>query len=87
MAFFTDDYRALFFRLQSRRGPQKAICAVAASMLTAIYHILKDGSEHHDLGAAYFDRRPVELKVNRHIASLKKLGYSVQLQPITEAAA
>jgi hypothetical protein len=58
-------YRALFFRLQSRRGPQKAICALAASMLTAIYHILRDGSEHHDLGAAYFDRRPVELKVNR----------------------
>jgi len=80
-------YRALFFRLQSRRGPQKAICALAASMLTAIYHILKDGSEHHDLAAAYFDRRPVELKVNRHIASLKKLGYSVQLQPIAEAAA
>ena len=24
-------YRALFFRLQARRGPQKAICAVAAS--------------------------------------------------------
>jgi transposase len=80
-------YRALFFRLQSRRGPQKAICALAAAMLTAIYHILKNGSEHQDLGAAYFDRRPIELKVNRHIASLKKLRYSVQLQPIAEAAA
>ena len=34
-------YRAQFFRLQVRRGPQKAICAVAASILTAIYNILK----------------------------------------------
>ena len=42
----------------SRRGPKKAICAVAASMLTAIYHMLKDGTEHQDLGADHFDRRP-----------------------------
>lgn len=80
-------YQALFFRLQSRRGPQKAICALAASLLTAIYHMLKDGTEHRDLGAAHFDRRPVEIKANRLIAGLKKLGYQVQLQPIGQAAA
>src|SRR5207237_6024592 len=57
-------YQAQFFRLQSRRGPQKAIGAVAASLLTAIYHILKDGTEHHDLGLAYFDRRPTEVKAH-----------------------
>ncbi len=79
-------YKAQFFRLQSRRGPQKAICAVAASILTAIYNILKHGVEHHDLGATYFDRRPVELKANHLVARLKKLGFTVQLQPIAEAA-
>ena len=79
-------YRAQFFRLQSKRGPQKAICAVAASILTAIYHILKDGTEHHDLGADYFDRRPTELKAKRLVARLAKLGFTVQLQPIAEAA-
>jgi transposase len=79
-------YRAQFFRLQGRRGPQKAICAVAASILTAIYHILKDGTEHHDLGAAYFDRRPTEVKASRLVARLNKLGFVVQLQPIAEAA-
>lgn len=78
-------YRAQFFRLQARRGPQKAICAVAASILTAIYHILKHGVEHHDLGSAYFDRRPVEVKASRLVAHLKKLGFTVQLQPIPEA--
>jgi transposase len=79
-------YRTQFFRLQARRGPQKAICAVAASILTAIYHILKDGTEHHDLGATYFDRRPKEVKASRLIARLNKLGFAVQLQPIAEAA-
>jgi transposase len=79
-------YRAQFFRLQSRRGPQKAICAVAASLLTAIYHMLKDGTEHRDLGAGYFDRRPATVKAKRLIGQLAKLGYKVQLQPATEAA-
>jgi transposase len=79
-------YRAQFFRLQSRRGPQKAICAVAASILTAIYNILKDGTEHRDLGGTYFDRRPLEVQANRLIARLQKLGFTVQLQPIAEAA-
>jgi transposase len=79
-------YRAQFFRLQAKRGPQKAICAVAASILTALYHMLKDGTEHHDLGIGYFDRRPVELKANHLVARLKKLGFAVQLQPAEEAA-
>jgi len=79
-------YRAQFFRLQSKRGPQKAICAVAASILTAVYHILKDGTEHHDLGAGYFDRRPTEVKAHRLVARLEKLGFTVQLQPTAEAA-
>jgi transposase len=79
-------YRAQFFRLQAKRGPQKAICAVAASILTALYHMLKDGTEHHDLGIGYFDRRPVELKANHLVARLKKLGFAVQLQPAAEAA-
>ena len=32
--------------------------AVAASMLTAIFHMLKDGTMYQDLGRTYFDRRP-----------------------------
>lgn len=79
-------YRAQFFRLQTRRGPQKAICAVAASILTAIYHILSDGIEHHDLGATYFDRRPPELRAKRLVAQLTRLGFTVQLQRTPEAA-
>jgi transposase len=79
-------YKAQFFRLQSRRGPQKAICAVAASILTAIYHILKDGTEHHDLGAEHFNRRSTEAQTRRLLAQLTKLGFEVQLQRTAEAA-
>jgi transposase len=79
-------YRAQFNRLSHRRGPQKAICAVAASLLTAIYHMLKDGTEHRDLGADHFDHRSAAAKVKRHVAQLAKLGYAVQLQPLSQAA-
>ena len=79
-------YRAQFYRLQSRRGPQKAICAVGASILTAIYHILKDGTEHQDLGVQYFDRRSTQEKADRLVAQLAKLGFKADLKPLAEAA-
>jgi transposase len=79
-------YRAQFHRLRAKHGPKKAICAVAASMLTAIYHMLKDGVEHRDLGANYFDRRSTEVKAKRLVAQLTKLGYGVELTPLAEAA-
>jgi transposase len=79
-------YKAQFNRLRSRRGPKKAICAVAAAMLTAIYHMLKNGVEHQDLGIDHFDRRPAEFKAKRLVAQLAKLGFQVELQPIAQAA-
>lgn len=79
-------YKAQFNRLRSKRGPKKAICAVAASMLTAIYHMLKDGTFHQDLGADHFDRRSTEVKAKRLVAQLTKLGFRVELQPFAQAA-
>jgi transposase len=79
-------YKAQFFRLQSRRGPQKAICAVAASILTAIYHMLKNGTVHQDLGSGYFDQRAPDIKVKRLVSQITKLGFEVTLQPIAKAA-
>jgi transposase len=53
-----DSYlQAQFHRLRARRGAKKAILAVAAFMLTAAYHMLKNGAEYKDLGAAHFARR------------------------------
>jgi transposase len=50
-------YQAQFFRLKGRRGPKKAAIAVAASMLTAAYHMLRDGTFHQDLGADFLIKR------------------------------
>jgi hypothetical protein len=55
-------YEAQFNRLRGRDGTKKAICVVAAAMLTAICHMLKNGTEHQDHGTNHFDRRFTEIK-------------------------
>jgi len=71
---------AQFVRLKSRRGPKKAIVAVAASMLTAAYFMLRDGVEYHDLGGTYFDRRDTEETKKRLIRRLRELGVVVEVK-------
>ena len=72
---------AQFFRLKSRRGPRKAIMAVAASMLTAVYFMLRDGVEYRDLGHDYFDRADKAKAADRLVRRLAALGYQVELKP------
>jgi transposase len=73
--------QAQFHRLRARRGVKKAIVAVAASMLTAAWHMLRDGTEWHDLGAAHFDRADAAKTANRLIRRLQQIGYVVQATP------
>ena len=73
---------AQYVRLRGRRGPKKAICAVAASILTAAYHMLKDGTFYNDLGANHFDRRRPETQARRLLKRLAELGFSVELKPV-----
>jgi transposase len=78
-----DSYlQAQFFRIRARRGNKKAILAVAASMLTAIYHMLKDGTMYQDLGRKYFDRRSTDQQKKRLVKRLADLGYVVELTPL-----
>ena len=70
--------RAQFLRLKSRRGPQKALLAVAASMLTAAYHMLKHDVDYRDLGADHFDRRDKAKLAHRLIQRLQALGFAVE---------
>jgi transposase len=70
---------ALFQRLKARRGPRKAIVAVAAAMLTAIYHMLQRGAEYHDLGPDHFQRTERSRLAARLTRKLSELGFDVTL--------
>src|SRR5919199_1684835 len=78
--------QAQFHRLRARRGAKKAICAVAASMLTAAYHMLKDGTVYEDLGPPHFEKRSKEAQTRHLLRRLADLGYDVEISPLPEMA-
>lgn len=76
-----DSYlHAQFVRIKARRGAKKAILAVAASMPTAAYYMIRDEVEYRDLGADYFDRRNTEKIARRLVRRLHSPGYDVGLR-------
>lgn len=75
--------QAQFQRLRARRGAKKAIIAVAASMLTAAYHILRNSVPYKDLGPEHFTRRNKEHAAKRLKKRLEDLGFSVEVRPAT----
>jgi len=78
--------QAQFQRLRHRRGPKKAVCAVAASILTTAYHMLRDGTFYLDLGADHFDRGTAEARANRLVRRIANLGFACTLTPLPQEA-
>jgi len=74
--------RAQFYHVRARRGAKKAIIAVAASILTAVYHMLKDGKMYQDLGPNHFQRRNKDQQKHVLVKRLTDLGYTVALTPL-----
>jgi transposase len=71
---------ARYHRICARRGKQKAILAVAATMLRAIYHMIQNDVDYQDLGADHFNRFDRERAAKRLRKRLEKLGYVVDLR-------
>lgn len=73
-------FRAKFHRLKARRGPKKAIVAIAASMLRAAYYMLRDGVSYRDLGGDHYSNLDRTRTANRLVKRLAALGYSVDIR-------
>jgi transposase len=72
-------FQAQYRRLAGRRGKKKAIVAVAHSILTVTYYILKLERSYKDLGGDYFDRISRDRICRYHVKRLQNLGYKVDL--------
>lgn len=72
--------RSKYFRIRSRRGPKRAIIAVAATMLRVAYAILRDKKPYEAKTPAEVLAANRERQVRRHIKALNKLGISVQVE-------
>jgi transposase len=72
--------RAQYYRIKTRRGPMKARLAVASSVLTAVYFVLRDKVPYRDLGPDYFDKIAPAKATQRLVRRLNNLGYDVEIK-------
>ena len=72
--------QAQFLRLRARRGPKKAIIAVAASIITAAYYMLRNQTDYIDLGAEHFQTLDRQKLADRLVRKLTNLGYAVEIK-------
>ena len=73
-------FHAQYARICARRGPNRALMAVAHSMIVVGFCLIKYGLEFKDLGADFFDRRNREHATRRAVKRLNSLGYEVHLE-------
>ena len=77
---------AKFFKLRARRGPQRALMAIAHKILVAAYQILRTGHTYHELGGDYLDRLHLERRRTSLVSALEALGFAVALTPLPTTA-
>jgi transposase len=70
--------QAQFFRLRARQGPKKAVIAIAPSILTAVYHMLKNHVPYHELGSDHSVKRDPARIATKLAQRIKDLGDDVQ---------
>lgn len=74
---------ARYRRLVRRRGKQRALVAVARSILVIVWHLLNDPDARYvDLGPDYYTRRlDPDRKTRNLVGQLQALGHQVTLEP------
>jgi hypothetical protein len=68
------------------RGKNRALLAVAHSLLTTVYSFTMAGQPYRDLGLDYFDRLNRQNLERSLVKRLEKLGNRVTLKPLRPAA-
>jgi transposase len=79
--YLAEQYR----RLAKRRGAKRAAIAVAHSILVMIYHLLRNQTTYQEKGETFLEEQERQGAEKRLVRQLARLGYHVELQPITLA--
>lgn len=73
-------------RRMGKTGQNKALFAVAHSILVIAWHLLAENKDYVDLGGDYFAaREDIKALERRLIHRLEQLGHKVTLEPSTAA--
>lgn len=78
--------RDRFHKVRRRRGPKKAIIAVAAAMLSAAYHMIQNNEPYRELGPDHIDQDQRQHAANRLRKRLQAMGFEVDLREAPTAA-
>ena len=77
-----DTYLSAQYRhIAARRGRRRALVALAHTLLTIVYYVLKRQEPYRELGGNYFDERDRTSVERRLVRRFQKLGYNVTIQP------
>jgi transposase len=79
-------FRALYRRLIRTRGKNRALIAVAHSLLVTVYSFTMAGERYRDLRLDYFDKLNKQHLQQSLVKRLQKLGNRVTLEPKASAA-
>lgn len=72
--------------MRARPGAKKTIIAVAASILTAAYQILRDSAPHQDLGPEHENHRDKKHAARRLQRRLEAFGFAAEIRPTMAGA-
>lgn len=78
-------FRALYQRKMRTRGKNRALIAVAHSLLVTVHSFTMAGEPYRDLGLDYFDRINHQNLQRSLVKRLEKLGNRVTLEPARPA--
>jgi len=67
-------------------GKNKALVAVAHSLLVIVYHVLAQRADYRELGGDYFDRQQRQTQQQRLVRKLEAMGLKVTVEVLPEAA-
>ena len=71
-----------YHRLSARRGANRAAVAVAHSILTIAYYIIKRKQPYIELGPTYYEERKRDIVTKQSIKKLESLGYKVTVESV-----
>jgi transposase len=69
---------AFYRRIRAGHGKPKAVVATAHKLARIVYHMLKNRTDYHDPGAAYYDEQQRERAVRRLHKQAARLGLRVE---------
>jgi transposase len=70
-------YGAFYRRVKGRLGAEQAMVATAHKIARTFYHILKNRTPFHDIGALAYDRQAQERELGHLRQRAKKLGFAL----------